>query len=131
MTCPLFRSQSQPEPVVPAVFICFDVLPELLPNSLQGLLAFQEEAVKYTAPIKEVSDDRPRRVGGNGEGALAYAGARARGIKRGEAAVLSPHEAVIHRACVNVISHDRPHWVDSLGYRALAGACTRFSVRPD
>ena len=30
--------------------------------SLQGLLAFQEEAVKYTARIKEVSDDRPRRV---------------------------------------------------------------------
>jgi hypothetical protein len=43
--------------------------------------------VKYIARVHVPSDDRPRRVGGSGDGALAYACARARGVKRGEGAV--------------------------------------------
>ena len=62
------------------------------------------------ARIKEASDDRPRRVRHGGEGTLAYGCARARGVKRGEAAPLIPHEAVIHIARVNVISRNRPRW---------------------
>ena len=60
---------------------CFETLS-------QGLLAIQERAVKYIDRILVEYDDRPRRVGGTGESALAYEGARARGVKRGEAAVL-------------------------------------------
>ena len=93
--------------------------------SRSGLLAFQEEAVKCVARINEASDDRPRRVVDRGEGALAYTCARARGIKRGKAAVLIPQEAVIRVTCVDVISRDRPHWVDGLAERPLAGTFTR------
>jgi hypothetical protein len=101
-------------------------LGELLPNSpCSALLAFQEEAVKCIARIKEASDDRPSRVDVTGEGALAWACARARGVKRGEAALLIPYEAVIHITRVNVISRNRPRYTDALGDRALAGACTR------
>ena len=50
----------------------------------QGLLAFQEEAVKYIARIKIVSDDRPRRVRHGGEGALGWACTCARSINRGD-----------------------------------------------
>jgi hypothetical protein len=55
----------------------------------RGLLAFREEAVEDVVRLKVVSDDRPRWVGGKGDGALAYACALSRGVKRGEAAVLS------------------------------------------
>ena len=74
-----------------------------LDPTMQCLLAFQEEAVICIARINEASDDRPSRVDVTGEGALAWACARARGVKRGEAAVLVQHEAVTHIARVNVI----------------------------
>ena len=52
--------------------------------------------------------------------------ARARGVKRGEAAVLVPREAVIDVARVNVISRGGPRRGDAgPAYRALEGACTR------
>ena len=54
------------------------------------------------ARINEASDDRPSRVDVTGEGALAWACARARGVKRGEAAVLVQHEAVTHIARVKL-----------------------------
>jgi hypothetical protein len=63
--------------------------------SRSALLAFQEEAVICIARINEASDDRPSRVDVTGEGALAWACARARGVKRGEGAVASPHEAMV------------------------------------
>jgi hypothetical protein len=89
--------------MVPALSISLNVLSGAASKlSLQGLLAFQEEAVKCIARIKEASDDRPSRVDVTGEGALAWACARARGVKRGEAAVLVQHEAVTHIARVNV-----------------------------
>ena len=69
---------------------CFETL-------LQGLLAFQEEAVKYIARIKVVSGDRPpewvRR-----DGAPADACARARSIERDDGTVRGAHEAVPHVA---------------------------------
>ena len=50
----------------------------------------------------------------------------AQGVKRGEAAVLVPREAVIDVARVNVISRGGPRRGDAgPAYRALEGACTR------
>ena len=80
--------------------------------------------MKYVARVDVPSRNRTCRVGGSGEGALAYACARARGVKCGEDAVLIPHEAVIHRVCVHGRAHDGPRWVDASGERALAGAFT-------
>jgi hypothetical protein len=91
----------------------------------QGLLAFQEEAVKYIARVEVPADDRPRRVGNGGEGPLVHACTCARSIERSDDTVTSAHEAVIHLARVNVISRNRPYWVDALAERTLAGACTR------
>jgi hypothetical protein len=51
--------------------------------------------VKYIARILVEYDDRARRVGGTGDGALAHACARAGGVERGDGAVLIPYEAVI------------------------------------
>jgi hypothetical protein len=71
----------------------FDVLPELLPNSLsQSLLAFREEAVKPVTRIKVVSDNRPCRVDARGDGVLESC-ACVRGIERGDGAVRGAHEA--------------------------------------
>ena len=53
------------------------MLSELLPSPLAGLLAFREELVPRVARIKVVPDDRPRRSGARGDGALADACARA------------------------------------------------------
>ena len=50
------------------------------------------------ARIKVVSDDRPRRSGVRGDGALADACARARSIERGDGTVRGAHEAVPHVA---------------------------------
>ena len=77
------------------------------------------------ARIKVISDDRPRRVGHGGEGSLAHDCTCARGVKGCEAAMLIPHQAVIHIARVNVISRNRPHWVDARAECALECACTR------
>src|SRR5438105_556085 len=86
-----------------------------------ALLAPQK-AVRYTARIYVESRDRPRRIVGNGEGALATGGTRAWSIERGDGAVTCAHEAVTHSASVHVGSYDRPRWVDVLGLGALGKA---------
>jgi hypothetical protein len=73
--------------------------------------------VKYIARILVEYDDRPRRVGGTGDGALAYACTCARRIKRGDGTVMSGHEDVIYVARVNVISRNRPRYTDALAER--------------
>jgi hypothetical protein len=78
--------------VVPALNVLSKLLPKL---SRKVLLAFREEAVRYIACINVVCDDHPRRSGVRGDSALAYACARARGVKRGDGTVTGAHEAVI------------------------------------
>ena len=60
-----------------------------------------------------------------GRGALAGTCARTRRIERGDSAVLSAYEAVIHIARVRVPSRDHPLRVDAQWLGALAGTCAR------
>ena len=73
------------------------------------------------------SGDRAGGVDGSrkGLGALAGTCARARGIERGDSAVRSAHEAVIHIARVRVPSSDRTLRIDGQWLGALEGTCAR------
>ena len=106
--------------MVPVLIHLFDVLVEATSKLFgNGLLAFREKPVIGIAHINIVSDDRPRLIDGKGGGALAGACARARSVKRGEAAALIPDKTVIHIARVNVISCNGPRYTDALGERTL------------
>jgi hypothetical protein len=52
--------------------------------------------VKYIDRILVEYDDRPRRVGGTGDGALVYACICARSIKRGDGTVMSARSRDSH-----------------------------------
>jgi len=83
-----------------------------------------------TARVQILSRDSPRRVDVLGYGALAGASARARSVDRGNGAVRSAHETVIHVACVKVFSRDRSCRVDACGLSAPEGArCPRLEHR--
>jgi len=86
-----------------------------------GLQAFHEEAVCHIAPVNSLSHDRSWVVVVQGDGALACACARARGIERAEGALARPHEAVKHTCCVDVNSFDLS--VRSVAYAECALTC--------
>jgi len=79
--------------------------------------------VKYIAPVKVKSRNRPRWVVCPCEGSLARACARALNTKRLDLATSSTHEAVKHVAPVKVLSTNRSRWGDASAERTLAGSC--------
>jgi hypothetical protein len=90
--------------------------------SLQGLLPFQEEAVRNGVCVKAGSGDRPRWVDARGG-----ARNRALGIERRNGAVTSAQKAVCSAARVSVGSRGRQRRVDSDAAlpRTLEGTCAR------
>ena len=79
--------------------------------------------------VSIVSRDRPCWVIAVGDSALESASARARSVERGERAVVSAHEAVVHIALVKVVSRDRARWVVREGDGTLEGVGGSASAR--
>src|SRR5439155_11809728 len=93
-----------------------------------GAVRSAHEAVKHIAPVPNGSRNRPRRVDAVldcRKGALERACARAGTIVRGDGAIPSAYEAVLHEVIVKGSSRNRPRRVDVLSGGASAGVCAR------
>src|SRR5436190_1929429 len=87
-----------------------------------------QETVRYVACINVVSGDRIGRIVGKRDGALEGTCPSARNVERGDRAIRSAQETVIHIARVDRRSRDRPCGVKAKAGKnkgTLAGACAR------
>src|SRR5439155_952038 len=106
-------------------FLVFHRPPITPTRCAKSRLLSLQKAVIHIGCVDVGSRDRPCRVVGGGECALAGACARSWDVKHGDSAVGSTEGTVIHVVCVDIIYHDRLTRVDGLGVGALAGACAR------
>lgn len=76
--------------------------------------------------VNEAPGDVARWIDACGEGELARTCASVRGVERGQSAIRSPREAVLHAIRVNVVSRNRSCRIDAFSKRAYgAGGLER------
>src|SRR2546427_81298 len=88
-----------------------------------------QETVSHIVRVNIVSGDHIDRIVGKRDGALEGTCPSARNVERGDRAIRSAQDAVIHIARVKRSSRDRPCGIEAIAGKnkgALAGACARI-----